>query len=420
VTVIGRRSRHFAGTRYLKRGASDRGYVANDVEVEQIVEDGSGHFSSFVQMRGSIPTFWAQEPSATVVRPDIQVKSRTPEFARARLHFEDMFERYGAPCQVLNLVKKKEKKDREKLIGTRFRECVERFHSRGLPRDVLIYEAIDVTNLLKQQGDQIALDRLFSSADLALRRTGFFCSAPRKLHRSYNNPANINNSSSSSSSSSSNTNNSDDNGGGGQRRDSTSSSSAVSGGSDGDVASSAALAVATAAGALEERRRTESITKGSSSSSSGGSSSNNWGDTPLPPGGGVGAGYTYAPHAVYKGSGSDLHPYLHSGGGGSSKGSAPPARVLEQDGRELPACVVIDMLLGEVALVLVLALVQLAAVLTTKIRWRSSGVLVLYEHTTLGPTTPVRIVLPTGTCCKRVACAPTAWTAWTVRTLRRR
>ncbi len=36
VTVIARRSRHYAGTRYLKRGASDVGDVANDVEVEQV------------------------------------------------------------------------------------------------------------------------------------------------------------------------------------------------------------------------------------------------------------------------------------------------------------------------------------------------------------------------------------------------
>ena len=187
VTVIGRRSRRYAGTRYLKRGASDSGDVANDVEVEQIVEDGNGHFSSFVQMRGSIPLFWAQEPSATVVRPDIIIKSRSPEFERARLHFEDMFERYGAPCQVMNLVKKKEKKDREKLIGSGFKECIEYFHACGLPEDALTYEAVDVTNLLKQQGDQIALDKLFSSADEALRKTGFFCSGPRKLHRSYYN-----------------------------------------------------------------------------------------------------------------------------------------------------------------------------------------------------------------------------------------
>jgi phosphatidylinositol 3,5-bisphosphate 5-phosphatase len=36
VTLIARRSRRFAGTRYLKRGVSDDGNVANDVEVEQV------------------------------------------------------------------------------------------------------------------------------------------------------------------------------------------------------------------------------------------------------------------------------------------------------------------------------------------------------------------------------------------------
>ena len=40
------------------------GKVANDVEHEQIMHDESasaeGTFSSFLQMRGSIPTFWTQ------------------------------------------------------------------------------------------------------------------------------------------------------------------------------------------------------------------------------------------------------------------------------------------------------------------------------------------------------------------------
>jgi len=35
LAVVARRSRHFAGTRYLKRGISDAGWVANDVETEQ-------------------------------------------------------------------------------------------------------------------------------------------------------------------------------------------------------------------------------------------------------------------------------------------------------------------------------------------------------------------------------------------------
>ena len=79
IILMARRSRHFAGTRYLKRGIADTGKVANDVEIEQIVEDesmGEGQFSSFVQYRGSIPIFWTQETSVTIPKPPIVCKLR--------------------------------------------------------------------------------------------------------------------------------------------------------------------------------------------------------------------------------------------------------------------------------------------------------------------------------------------------------
>ena len=65
MVLVARRSRHFAGTRYLKRGVSEQGKVANDVEHEQILHDestsgSSGCFSSFIQCRGSLPVFWTQ------------------------------------------------------------------------------------------------------------------------------------------------------------------------------------------------------------------------------------------------------------------------------------------------------------------------------------------------------------------------
>lgn len=40
MTLVARRSRHFAGTRYRKRGISAQGFVANEVETEQIVDAG--------------------------------------------------------------------------------------------------------------------------------------------------------------------------------------------------------------------------------------------------------------------------------------------------------------------------------------------------------------------------------------------
>jgi hypothetical protein len=38
LTVIARRSRHYAGTRYLKRGVNVEGKTANDCEIEQIIQ----------------------------------------------------------------------------------------------------------------------------------------------------------------------------------------------------------------------------------------------------------------------------------------------------------------------------------------------------------------------------------------------
>lgn len=40
MTLLARRSRHFAGTRFKKRGLSEAGYVANEVETEQIIDAG--------------------------------------------------------------------------------------------------------------------------------------------------------------------------------------------------------------------------------------------------------------------------------------------------------------------------------------------------------------------------------------------
>ena len=67
VTLISRRSRHYAGSRYLKRGINDLGHTANEVETEQILSlhsnaalyDSHPILSSYVQLRASIPFFWS-------------------------------------------------------------------------------------------------------------------------------------------------------------------------------------------------------------------------------------------------------------------------------------------------------------------------------------------------------------------------
>ena len=91
ITLIARRSRCFAGTRYLKRGVSDTGKVANEVEVEQLLQGESilsdldiPSITSYVQLRGSIPTFWTQETSAAVPKPPIDSFRFDPSFEATR------------------------------------------------------------------------------------------------------------------------------------------------------------------------------------------------------------------------------------------------------------------------------------------------------------------------------------------------
>ncbi|KAG0469365.1 hypothetical protein HPP92_018693 [Vanilla planifolia] len=108
LTLIARRSRLYAGTRYLKRGVNDKGSVANDVETEQIVfEDGEGRptqISSIVQNRGSIPLHWSQETSKMNMKPDI-ILQKDAHFEATRLHFKNLVKRYGNPIIILNLIK---------------------------------------------------------------------------------------------------------------------------------------------------------------------------------------------------------------------------------------------------------------------------------------------------------------------------
>ena len=73
--LISRRSRHRAGTRYFRRGVDPEGHVANFNETEQVLlvgGDESGTQLSFVQIRGSIPVYWA-EINTLRYKPDVQI-----------------------------------------------------------------------------------------------------------------------------------------------------------------------------------------------------------------------------------------------------------------------------------------------------------------------------------------------------------
>nr|CAB3447916.1 unnamed protein product [Digitaria exilis] len=109
LTLIARRSRHYAGTRYLKRGVNEKGRVANDVETEQIVYEavpGPSEVSSVVQNRGSIPLFWSQETSKLNLKPNIICKFQKLSMMQSVIFFNLEIFCFSKPTNVLDVLLK--------------------------------------------------------------------------------------------------------------------------------------------------------------------------------------------------------------------------------------------------------------------------------------------------------------------------
>lgn len=183
-TLIARRSRHYAGTRYLKRGVNEKGRVANDVETEQIVvedvpEGYPMQISSVVQIRGSIPLFWSQETSWMNIKPDIILSKKDKNYQATRLHFENLAKRYGNPVIVLNLIKTNEKKPRETILRAEFSNAI-RFINKDLPRENrLKFLSYDLQKHSKKAIN--ALSILGRAGAYALSLTGiFYCQVTPK------------------------------------------------------------------------------------------------------------------------------------------------------------------------------------------------------------------------------------------------
>ncbi|KAI9032884.1 SacI homology domain-containing protein [Phycomyces nitens] len=197
VTLIARRSRYFAGARFLKRGVNDKGFVANDVETEQIVAEmtttsfhstdrlyGNPRYTSYVQHRGSIPLIWSQDTTNMSPKPPIELNVVDPFFSAAALHFENLFTRYGTPCIVLNLIKQKEKTKRESILGKEYAEAVA-YLNQFLPVDKRIkYIAWDMSRASRSH-DQDVIGYLEKIAEETMEATGFFHSGfePAAKHK---------------------------------------------------------------------------------------------------------------------------------------------------------------------------------------------------------------------------------------------
>ncbi|OAQ76216.1 phosphoinositide phosphatase [Purpureocillium lilacinum] len=136
--LISRRSRYRGGTRYFTRGVDEDGHVANYNETEQVVilndsSSGLGGFAgstdmqsgkfgasagqemqimSYVQTRGSVPTYWSEINSLRYV-PKLQVRSTEAAAPAAVKHFDEQIRIYG-DNYLINLVNQKGRECRVK------------------------------------------------------------------------------------------------------------------------------------------------------------------------------------------------------------------------------------------------------------------------------------------------------------------
>ncbi|KAK0077686.1 hypothetical protein PV325_003590 [Microctonus aethiopoides] len=130
--IVSRRSVHRAGTRLFSRGIDVDGNVSNYVETEQLVEV-NGDRNSFVQIRGSIPLFWQQEPNLKY-KPNPQLcLNENHQIACAR-HLDAQIFHYGKQILV-NLI---DHRGPEDILEKEFRSVVSQIGNQNVR-----YEAFD-------------------------------------------------------------------------------------------------------------------------------------------------------------------------------------------------------------------------------------------------------------------------------------
>lgn len=130
LTLISRRSRRRAGTRFITRGVDAMGDVANFVETEQLVwRDRCPSFASFIVIRGSIPVFWLQNNGIARPAPELHSGLVPSRLAFTR-HFDALRDTYSHVCAV-SLV---DKHGSERVLAQAFERHLDLYlHSPNCP-----------------------------------------------------------------------------------------------------------------------------------------------------------------------------------------------------------------------------------------------------------------------------------------------
>lgn len=125
LALISRRCADRPGLRFTARGADVHGHCSNFVETEQIVSHGDT-YSSYVQLRGSIPLLWKQE-ACLVYKPKPELKvvdsgGKTGLCQTAfEKHFDSLFEHHG-PVTAISLI---DNRGSEGMLSEAYKSAVE-------------------------------------------------------------------------------------------------------------------------------------------------------------------------------------------------------------------------------------------------------------------------------------------------------
>lgn len=181
VHLISRRMIQNSGTRYNRRGLNPDGFAANFVETEQIVANCTVAskikplVSSYIQVRGSVPLFWFQEPSMLNPKPEIKIRDVDIRMVGANKHFSDMIGLYGQDIYCLNLMKSRPHKrsNKEEILSDRYKELMERINKLDKKFSKLEYCHIDLKNSIKEDQDNF-FNIAFKLAESLTNRQRYF------------------------------------------------------------------------------------------------------------------------------------------------------------------------------------------------------------------------------------------------------
>jgi len=127
--------------------------------------------SSFVQIRGSIPLFWTQDPNPLIAKPEIFINTSDIDYLATKRHFCDLLQQYSYPIVIYNLTKKLD--NRECRLSDQYKYAINEVLNSELPDDKKIFYAhFDVKKSRKKKN---FLTLSFDYIDSFLDHIGVFC-----------------------------------------------------------------------------------------------------------------------------------------------------------------------------------------------------------------------------------------------------